>query len=84
MYAADAVVEMDPGSHLTFDLGYYRAVLKHRGLFRSDAAARADIAGVAASPEEVFARSMAKMGAVQVKTGAEGEIRRNCAVVNSD
>jgi peroxidase len=94
VYPADAIVEMDPGSHLTFDLGYYREVLKHRGLFRSDAAlltdaaARADIAGVAASPEEVFfqvfARSMAKMGAVQVKTGAEGEIRRNCAVVNSD
>jgi peroxidase len=94
VYPADAIVEMNPGSHLTFDLGYYREVLKHRGLFRSDAAlltdaaARADIAGVAASPEEVFfqvfARSMAKMGAVQVKTGAEGEIRRNCAVVNSD
>lgn len=94
MYADDAVVEMDPGSHLTFDLGYYRAVLKHRGLFRSDAAlltdaeARADIAGVAAAPEEVFfqvfARSMVRMGAVQVKTGAEGEVRRNCAVVNSD
>ncbi|KAK3152192.1 hypothetical protein QOZ80_2BG0155690 [Eleusine coracana subsp. coracana] len=94
LYAGDAVVEMDPGSHLTFDLGYYRAVLKHRGLFRSDAAlltdaaARADIAGVVAGPEEVFfqvfARSMVRMGSVQVKTGTEGEIRRNCAVVNSD
>uniref|UniRef100_A0A0A9FIU9 Peroxidase n=1 Tax=Arundo donax TaxID=35708 RepID=A0A0A9FIU9_ARUDO len=93
-YNANAVVEMDPGSHLTFDLGYYRAVLKHRGLFRSDAAlltdaaARADVAGVAAGPEEVFfqvfARSMARMGAVQVKTGTEGEVRRNCAVVNGN
>ncbi|KAK3156064.1 hypothetical protein QOZ80_2AG0102420 [Eleusine coracana subsp. coracana] len=90
----DAVVEMDPGSHLTFDLGYYRAVLKHRGLFGSDAAlltdaaARADIAGVVAGPEEVFfqvfARSMARMGALQVKTGAQDEVRRNCAVVNSE
>uniref|UniRef100_J3L9T5 Peroxidase n=1 Tax=Oryza brachyantha TaxID=4533 RepID=J3L9T5_ORYBR len=91
--AGDGVVEMDPGSHLTFDLGYYRAVLKHRGLLRSDAAlvtdaaARADIAGVVDSPPEVFfqvfGRSMATLGAVQVKTGSEGEIRRNCAVVNS-
>uniref|UniRef100_A0A0E0NA79 Plant heme peroxidase family profile domain-containing protein n=1 Tax=Oryza rufipogon TaxID=4529 RepID=A0A0E0NA79_ORYRU len=30
--AGDGVVEMDPGSHLTFDLGYYRAVLRHRVL----------------------------------------------------
>ncbi|KAF0935830.1 hypothetical protein E2562_036353 [Oryza meyeriana var. granulata] len=91
--AGDGVVEMDPGSYLTFDLGYYRAVLKHRGLLRSDAAlitnaaARADIAGVVASPPEVFfqvfGRSMARLGTVQVKTGSEGEIRKNCAVVNS-
>ncbi|EAZ21834.1 hypothetical protein OsJ_05480 [Oryza sativa Japonica Group] len=91
--AGDGVVEMDPGSHLTFDLGYYRAVLRHRGLLRSDAAlvtdaaARADIAGAVASPPEVFfqvfGRSMATLGAVQVKTGSDGEIRRNCAVVNS-
>lgn len=85
-------MEMDPGSHLTFDLGYYRALLKRRGLLRSDAAlltdaaARADVEGVAAGPEEVFfqlfARSMARLAALQVKTGAEGEVRRNCAVVN--
>nr|AGT16805.1 peroxidase precursor [Saccharum hybrid cultivar R570] len=91
-YAEDAVVEMDPGSHLTFDLGYYRALLKHRGLLRSDAAlltdaaARADVEGVVGGPEEVyfqvFARSMARLATVQVKTGAQGEIRRNCAVVN--
>ncbi|CAL5023866.1 unnamed protein product [Urochloa decumbens] len=92
-YAEDAVVEMDPGSHLTFDLGYYRALLKHRSLLQSDAAlltdaaARADVEGVVGGPDEVFfqlfARSMATLGAVQVKTGAQGEIRRNCAVVNS-
>ncbi|KAL6629121.1 hypothetical protein ACP70R_028886 [Stipagrostis hirtigluma subsp. patula] len=90
----DGVVEMDPGSHLTFDLGYYRAVLKHRGLFGSDAAlltdaaARADVEAVVGGAEEVFfqvfARSMARLATVQVKTGAEGEVRRNCAVVNGD
>nr|BAD25209.1 hypothetical protein [Oryza sativa Japonica Group] len=30
--AGDGVVEMDPGSHLTFDLGYYRTVLRHHVL----------------------------------------------------
>ncbi|KAG8074871.1 hypothetical protein GUJ93_ZPchr0006g44714 [Zizania palustris] len=86
------IVEMDPGSFLTFDLGYYRGVLKHRGLFQSDAAlitdaaAKADIASIADSPPEVFfqvfARSMVKLGMVDVKTGSEGEIRKHCALVN--
>ncbi|KAM0883048.1 hypothetical protein ACQ4PT_031879 [Festuca glaucescens] len=89
----DTAVEMDPGSFLTFDLGYYHAVLKHRALLQSDAAlvtdvaARADIAGVASSPQEVFfqvfGRSMTRLGAVQVMTGSEGEIRKSCSVVNS-
>ncbi|XP_062229597.1 peroxidase 3-like [Phragmites australis] len=86
------IVEMDPGSFLTFDLGYYRGVLKRRGLFQSDAAlitdaaAKADIESVVNAPPEVFfqvfARSMVKMGMIDVKTGSEGEIRKHCAVVN--
>lgn len=86
------IVEMDPGSFLTFDLGYYRGLLKRRGLFQSDAAlitdaaARADVESVAKGPPEVFfqvfARSMVRLGMVGVKTGAQGEIRRHCAVVN--
>ncbi|KAM0910369.1 hypothetical protein ACQ4PT_014202 [Festuca glaucescens] len=86
------IVEMDPGSFLTFDLGYYRGLLKSRGLFQSDhalltdAAARADVKSVASGPPEVFfqlfARSMVRLGMVDVKTGGEGEIRRHCAVVN--
>ncbi|OEL20329.1 Peroxidase 3 [Dichanthelium oligosanthes] len=86
------IVEMDPGSFLTFDLGYYRGVLKRRGLFQSDAAlitdatAKADILSVVNGPPEVFfqvfARSMVRMGAIEVKTGSEGEIRKHCALVN--
>jgi hypothetical protein len=50
-------MEMDPGSFLMFDLDYYRVVLEHRALVRSnvalvtDAAARANIAGVVVKPE---------------------------------
>jgi peroxidase len=68
-------------------------VLKHRALLQSDAAlvtdaaARADIVGVVASPPEVFfqvfGRSMMRLGAVQVMTGSQGEIRKSCSVVNS-
>jgi len=86
------IVEMDPGSFRTFDLSYYRGVLKRRGLFQSDAAlltdpaAKADILSAVNSPPEfffqVFAASMVKLGAVEVKTGSEGEIRKHCAVVN--
>jgi peroxidase len=53
----------------------------------TDAAAWADIAGVVSSPQEVFfqvfGRSMTRLGAVQVMTGSEGEIRKSCSVVNS-
>lgn len=86
------IVEMDPGSFRTFDLSYYRGLLKRRGLFQSDAAlitdaaAKADVVTAVNSPPEfffqVFARSMVKMGAIEVKTGSEGEIRKHCAVVN--
>ncbi|XP_037450784.1 peroxidase 3-like [Triticum dicoccoides] len=88
-----AAVQIDPGSFLTSGLDYYHTVLKHRALFRSDVAlvtdgaAQADIGGVVSSPPEVFfqvfAWSMARLGAVQVKTGSQGEIRKHCAVVNS-
>ncbi|KAJ6797556.1 peroxidase 3-like [Iris pallida] len=87
------IVEMDPGSFRTFDLGYYKLLLKRRGLFQSDAALTSDPSAKAAirklldSPVEVFlkdfALSMEKMGRIQVKTGSAGEIRKHCAVVNS-
>jgi len=85
------IVEMDPGSFRTFDLGYYKNVLKRRGLFQSDAAlitdatSKANILSVINNPQlffQVFARSMVKMGAIEVKTGSQGEIRKHCAFVN--
>jgi len=85
--------EMDPGSYKTFDTSYYRHVAKRRGLFQSDAALLAD----ATTREYVhriatgkfddvffkdFAESMTKMANVAVLTGAEGEIRKKCYIVN--
>ncbi|XP_020092879.1 peroxidase 3-like [Ananas comosus] len=87
------IVEMDPGSHRTFDLGYYKHLMQRRGLFRSDEAlmtnpvTKSYITQILSSPLEEFfkefALSMEKMGRIEVKTGSFGEIRTNCAVRNS-
>ncbi|KAK8507991.1 hypothetical protein V6N13_055457 [Hibiscus sabdariffa] len=86
-------LEMDPGSRKTFDLSYYTLLLKRRGLFRSDNALTTDTTSLAlirqllSSPPQFFfdqfAKSMEKLGQINVMTGAEGEIRKQCALVNS-
>ncbi|XWS38831.1 hypothetical protein CRYUN_Cryun19dG0164200 [Craigia yunnanensis] len=83
---------MDSGSRETFDLSYYTFLLKRRGLFESDAALTTNPTSLAFIKELVqgslqnffaeFANSMEKMGRNNVKTGSEGEIRKQCAVVN--
>ena len=85
--------EMDPGSRNTFDLSYYTLLTNRRGLFQSDAALTTDSTSLAlinqllSNPLKFFyaefATSMEKMGRVNVKTGSEGEIRKQCAFVNS-
>ncbi|XP_052177147.1 peroxidase 3-like [Diospyros lotus] len=86
------IVEMDPGSFRTFDLSYYRLLLKRRGLFQSDAALTTSSTTAEYINELLqgslnffseFASSMQKMGSIEVKTGSDGEIRKKCAVVNS-
>lgn len=86
-------VEMDPGSRKTFDLSYYSLLLKRRGLFESDSELTRNsntltyinqlLQGSVENFFSEFATSMEKMGAIEPKTGTAGEIRRNCAVVNS-
>nr|GMD10868.1 peroxidase 3-like [Ipomoea batatas] len=88
----ETIAEMDPGSFRTFDLSYYKLVLKRRGLFQSDAALLTNptsksfvnklAQGSVQSFYAMFARSMEKLGRIQVKTGSDGEIRKHCAVVN--
>ncbi|KAM0914405.1 hypothetical protein ACQ4PT_011586 [Festuca glaucescens] len=85
--------EMDPGSYKTFDSSYYGHVAKRRGLFRSDAALLTDdttrdyVQRVAKGKFDAeffkdFSESMIKMGNVGVLTGAEGEVRKKCHVLN--
>lgn len=86
------IVEMDPGSFRTFDLSYYKLLLKRRGLFQSDASLTTSsttlsiinqiLKGSLKNFYAEFALSMEKMGRIQVKTGSAGEIRKQCAFVN--
>ncbi|KAJ8749287.1 hypothetical protein K2173_018768 [Erythroxylum novogranatense] len=86
-------IEMDPGSRNTFDLSYYQLLLKRRGLFESDAALTTNsdsllivkqlVTGSLKNFHAEFAKSMEKMGRINVKTGSDGEVRKQCALVNS-
>ncbi|XP_057771922.1 peroxidase 24-like [Salvia miltiorrhiza] len=83
-------VEMDPGSSLAFDNGYFSTLLQNQGLFQSDAAlltsnlANGIVNEMLISGKFLteFSQSMKRMGAVGVLTGNEGEIRKKCSVVN--
>lgn len=83
---------MDPVSFRTFDEDYYTNVFKRRGLFVSDAALLTDyetssyVKLQAESHGSTFFKdfdeSMVKMGQIGVLTGSDGEIRRQCGVIN--
>ena len=87
----DPTVSQDVVSSDVLDNQYYKNVLAHNVLFTSDAAllsasntarmvhANARFAG---SWEKKFAKAMVKMAAIGVKTGRDGEIRKNCRLVN--
>ncbi|KAG8370081.1 hypothetical protein BUALT_Bualt14G0080500 [Buddleja alternifolia] len=84
------ILEMDPKSSLSFDSHYFEALNQNKGLFVSDAALltnprSARLARIFENSEvfiDNFARSMVNMGAIGVLTNGEGEIRKNCRVVN--
>ncbi|KAM4116237.1 hypothetical protein ACB094_02G034700 [Castanea mollissima] len=83
-------VPMDSTSSLSFDTHYYKILLENEGLFQSDAALLTDQGSLEEVKKllsfkyilEKFAYSMKKMGEIQVLTGTEGQIRKNCRVVN--
>ncbi|KAM7267228.1 hypothetical protein ACFE04_009394 [Oxalis oulophora] len=88
----DLVVENDPSSPYTWDVGYYRNVLTNRALFTSDMSLLTNKATAkqvhqnAGDPllwKRKFAAAMVKMGNMQALTGTSGEIRANCRAFNS-
>ncbi|ONK63103.1 uncharacterized protein A4U43_C07F11450 [Asparagus officinalis] len=89
--ASDPTVKMDLITPNRLDNAYYVNLERRRGLFGSDQtlydseltrrvveenARRARVWG------KKFGKAMVKMGAIEVLTGRQGEIRRKCNVVN--
>ncbi|XP_020259547.1 peroxidase 5-like [Asparagus officinalis] len=85
------VVPMDPGSPTRFDASYYNNIIANRGLFTSDQSLGSD-SGTSSQVranafngglwKSKFSQAMVKMGKIGVLTGSDGEIRKNCRVIN--
>ncbi|KAI3940006.1 hypothetical protein MKW98_029782 [Papaver atlanticum] len=89
-------VALDTGSENRFDQSYYTNLRNGRGVLESDQKLWTDtttqtfvrrfsgpfrgLSGLRFNVE--FGRSMVKMSNIEVKTGAQGEIRRICSAIN--
>ncbi|KAG9445879.1 hypothetical protein H6P81_012007 [Aristolochia fimbriata] len=85
-------INMDPNTPQRFDNVYFQNLIDGKGLFTSDdvlfadPASRATVNDFAGNPSDfgsAFVTAMIKLGRVGVKTGSEGEIRRDCSAFNS-
>ncbi|XP_066392800.1 peroxidase 2-like [Miscanthus floridulus] len=90
-FTNDPTVVQDVVTPNTLDNQYYKNALNHNVLFISDAAllnstetAKKVIenAFIRGRWERKFAKAMVKMSLLDIKTAANGEIRKNCHVVN--
>ncbi|XP_031498594.1 peroxidase 5-like [Nymphaea colorata] len=85
------VLPMDTITPVVLDNMYYVGLLRNLGLFTSDQALLTSSASKQMVVDNVnnpsgwatkFAKSMVKMGNIEVLTGTQGEIRQNCHVIN--
>ncbi|KAF8011132.1 hypothetical protein BT93_J1679 [Corymbia citriodora subsp. variegata] len=85
-------INMDPVTPQTFDNMYYKNLVQGMGLFTSDeslftdSASQSTVLNFANSPgsfNQAFGTAMRKLGRVGIKTGSQGEIRRDCTAFNS-
>ncbi|KAL2609251.1 hypothetical protein R1flu_027824 [Riccia fluitans] len=76
----------------TWDQNYYSNVLRGKAVFQSDASLRSNgnslsrvnqLARSGSVFNRDFGNAMVKMGRIQILTGAQGQIRKNCRAVNS-
>lgn len=84
-------INMDPNTPRRFDNVYYQNLAAGKGLFTSDQvlftepASKPTVASFASNPANfaaAFVEAMRKLGRAGVKTGNQGEIRRDCAAFN--
>lgn len=85
------VIDMDPNTPQKFDNMYYQNLQRGMGLFTSDQSLFTEkrsrkIVNLFASNntafEQAFVAAITKLGRLGVRTGNQGEIRHNCAMVN--
>ncbi|CAM0952277.1 unnamed protein product [Alopecurus aequalis] len=85
-------VDMDPVTPAVFDNAYYANLAGGLGLFASDqalhdgATSRPAVEGFARNQTlffEAFKKAMVKLGRVGVKSGRQGEVRRDCTAFNT-
>ncbi|KAK4750522.1 hypothetical protein SAY87_004004 [Trapa incisa] len=84
-------IDMDPNTARTFDNVYYQNLVQGKGLFTSDEVLFTDPASTSSVSDfannqgdfyAAFTAAMRKLGRVSVKTGSQGEIRRDCTAFN--
>ncbi|TVU46895.1 hypothetical protein EJB05_06468, partial [Eragrostis curvula] len=89
--ANDPTVNQDVVTPNALDNQYYKNVLAKKVLFTSDAALMSspttakmvqDNAFISGLWEDKFKKAFVKMAGIEVKTGSQGEIRKNCRLVN--
>ncbi|GMY22077.1 peroxidase 5-like [Fagus crenata] len=87
----DPTVPLDVVTPNRLDINYYKNLKKHHGLLTSDqtllnypstAKIVRNNARHGAKWAKKFAAAMVKMGYIEVLTGSQGEIRKDCRVVN--
>ncbi|VAH65829.1 unnamed protein product [Triticum turgidum subsp. durum] len=87
----DPTVMQDVVTPNKLDRQYYKNVLSHTVLFTSDAALMTsaetarmvvDNANIPGWWEDRFEKAMVKMAGIEVKTGYQGQIRKNCRAIN--
>ncbi|KAM0003013.1 putative peroxidase [Helianthus debilis subsp. tardiflorus] len=89
--APDIAINMDPITPQTFDNVYYQNLVAGKGLFTSDQvlftnpSTQSTVNDFANNPGDfngAFITAMRKLGQTGVKTGNQGEIRRDCTAFN--
>jgi peroxidase len=88
--SGDPAVAQDLVSPAVLDKQYYQNVLNRKVLLKSDAALMSSEtlnevrlnARISGRWEKKFKAAMVKMGSIEVKTSANGEIRKQCRFVN--
>ena len=83
-------LDQNPLSSFIVDKSYYGQILAHRGILQIDQElaldplTQATITTIANGYDfnTKFGQAMVKLGAVQVLTGTQGEIRKSCRAIN--